>query len=444
MNNAILCLDIASCLAVVVFSKLTFKSLKHPIFLICAWWNVWLMISNIIKIGVGIQLGTHLVFLLFIYSIFGFGIIFHRNVRPAHFSIPRLLLRYRSAWLSGAIFIYLLTICLGVYAYRLQKIYTTDFRNLAFQTGDYSSLLYGSYYVQTLASLFLAPLVLFGCIALPVAGAFYKNFKYMLLGLLFSAAADTQTNGRSYLYIYTISLVLAAILLKRKYIFFSVILLTVAAAVLMTESSKRRLGADEVTPEMRDAAMNQFVDYHIFGFYLFDHDFSDGASKLHQGTSFGRLSLLSYPDTLACMILRRAGFFVTPEIDRLAIRWQDDNVVLGVDKDGQPIAANAFYTSLYPMFYDFGYLGVVLIPGLFVYFLVVDYKTYLRQPNFISLFVVIFLTIFFITSIFTSKTTSNDIQVVFYCILFRGIFLKESRAGVFKLRSSQGGIKAEK
>lgn len=365
-------------------------------------------------------------------------------MRPAHFPVPEFLLRYRSAWISGAIFIYLLTICLGAYAYLLQKIYTTDFRDLAFSTDDYSSLLYGSYYVQTLASLFLTPLVLIGCIALPVAGAFYKNYKYMLLGLIFSAAADMQTDGRFYLYYYIISLALVAILLNRKYIFFFVISLTIAASVLMLESSKRRSGSNDVNPDVIVAAMNQFVYYHIFGFYLFDHDFSDGASMLHQGTSFGRLSLLSYPDTVACMILRRAGFFMIPEIDRVGAHWQGDNVILGVDKYGQPISANAFYTSLYPMFYDFRYFGVVLIPGLFVYFLVVDYKTYLRQPNFISLFVVIFLTIFFIASMFTSKMTSNDFQVVFYCILFRGIFLKESRTGVFKLRSSQGGIKAEK
>jgi hypothetical protein len=191
-----------------------------------------------------------------------------------------------------------------------------------------------------------------------------------------------------------------------------------------------------------EQAMSQLATYHVLGFYLFDHEFSDDTSRLHQGTSLGRLSLLGYPDKLICMVLRRAGLQAVPVVDIFAEHWQYDAVSLGDDENGEAIVVNAFYTSLYPMFYDFGYLGVVLIPGLFVFFLVLHYKSYLRQQGFASLFVVIFLTLFFMVSVFNVKIACCDFQVILYCIVFRRPVSKLLQSGVSGWRGSRARVES--
>ena len=418
MNIMILGLDIVSVLAIVLLAKRYFNSLRHPVFLICAWWSTFLLLSNILVIGEGIQLETHLVFLLFIYSILGFGIFFQSARCTATFPIPKLLTRHKAAWITVFILIYLLSLWLGFVGYKLQGVYGSEFRALSFGTGDYSSLLYGSYYLQVAAGLVLSPFVLFGVIALPVAGIFYAKYKFLLLGLVLSTAVSFQGSGRAHLYCFILATALAVIFVQelKRSPRFKLLLLVLAAVFMMAIISRQRLQTDKFTADVIDNTIEQLVAYHVFGFYLFDHEFSDKASKLHQGTSFGRLALFSYPDKVACMVLRRFGINATPIIDEFGEYWQR-YVQLGDDKNGNPFVANAFYTSLYPIFYDFGYLGVVLVPGLFVYFLIWHFKTYVGQKNITSLFVVIFLTIFFMTSIFNSKITSGEFVLIFFCIL---------------------------
>jgi oligosaccharide repeat unit polymerase len=420
MNIAILYLDIVSCLTIVLLSKLVFKSLRHPIFLICAWWSAFVFLSNIVVIGEGIHPGTHLVFLLFIYSILGFGILFQTHTRAAAtFPIPKLLTRYRRIWIALAILIYSLTIYLGVVGYELQKVYGLQFRELTFASDRGFSLLYGSYALEVVAVFLGQPLTLFGCIAFPLVGIFYGNYKLLLLGLIFSAAADFQRSGRASLYIFVLTTSLAFIIMKRRRLwrFMMVIMVLFASIFAVAFISQQRIQADEFHVDVIERIIQEGVNYHVYGAYLFDDAFSNDKSILHQGTSFGRLSLLSYPDTIVCMALRRFGIRVAPEIDRFGEYWQTQ-VVLGYASNGDAIVANAFYTSLFAIFYDFGYLGVLLVPGLFVYFLVLHYKTYVRHHNITSLFVTIFLTIFFMLSIFNCKIVSNDFSVIFYCVLF--------------------------
>jgi len=118
-----------------------------------------------------------------------------------------------------------------------------------------------------------------------------------------------------------------------------------------------------------------------------------------------------------CMALRRFGVDTIPTIDRLGEYWQKI-VFLGADDIGNSVQVNAFYTTLYPIFYDFRYIGVILIPGIFLYFLMLHVKAYNRYRNITSLFVIIFITVFFITSIFDSKITAPDFTVIMYFVVF--------------------------
>jgi oligosaccharide repeat unit polymerase len=211
---------------------------------------------------------------------------------------------------------------------------------------------------------------------------------------------------------------LAALLVKKAR-FVSHVKITIiacAAIILFGIITRQRLQEGEFSKDIVGAIVEQAISYHMIGIYLFDREFSNDLSALHQESSFGRLTLFSYPDKLICMIIRRFGIRASPTIDTLGERWQR-TVVLGADGNGRSIVSNAFYTSLYPIFYDFGYLGVVLVPGIFVYFLVLHFNAYRRSPEFTSLFVVIFLSVFFMTSIFDAKITAPDYSFIIFCIL---------------------------
>jgi len=423
MNVDMLFADLLSFVVILVVSKLVFRSIRHPVFIICAWWCACLMLSNAVRIGEGIQPGTHLVFLLFNCSIFGFGILFHLLIQSVRHPIPMWVIRYKSTWIAISAFVYLVVLGLGFLGYQLQKAYGVKFRELSFSTGEYSSLLYGNYYLQVAAELVLTPLVLFGIMALAVAGVFYNKYRYLLLGFVFSAAVAFQGSGRFPIYYFILATVLAVVFVKKIRWRACVKLLSVclAAIFIIAVISKQRVLLEEFNREIVVSTIEQAVTYHVLGIHLFNHEFSDRNSMLRQGTSFGRLSLFSFPDKIICMVLRRFGIFASPTIDAFGTHWQEA-VPLGYDKNGQVYEANAFYTSLYPVFYDFGYWGIVILPGIFVYFLVLHQKTYSEQNNFISLFAVVFLSIFFMTSLFNSKITSMDFVVITYCIIMMRIW----------------------
>jgi oligosaccharide repeat unit polymerase len=418
MNVALLYLDILSFLMVILLSRVFLGCLRNPVFLICAWWSTSLFLSNIVVWGEGVHLRTHLVLLLFIYSILGFGIIFQLFIRPARFPIPTFLRRHKAAALGAATLLYLLSIRLGIVGRDLQRVYGPEFRALSFSAGDYSSLLYGSYYLQTAAGVVLSPFVLFGMIALPVAGVFYNSYKWLLLGLVLAIAVAFQGSGRFSLYYFGLATALSVIFAhtRKRMSLIRLFPLVVAGVLVVADITRQRLASDELSSDVVETTINQAVTYHVCGVYLFDRDFSNDASMLYRGSSFGRLSLLAYPDKVVGMLVRRFGVSWSATIDEVGEYWQK-TAWLGYDKRGSPVEPNAFYTSVYAIFYDFGYGGIVLVPGLFVYFLVLHFKTHRRRQNFTSLFVVVFLSIFFMTSIFDSKITASDFSAVFYCVL---------------------------
>lgn len=419
MDKAILCLDILSYIAIVVLSKLTFRSLRNPVFIICTWWSAFLTLSNIIRIGDGIHFTTHLIFLLFIYSILGFGIFFHALIPTVYFQIPRVLTRYKKALLISSILLYLLTILLGAHGYNLQTGYGADYRQLSFDAGDSTSLLYGTTALQAFAGFVLSPIVLFGLIALPLAGVYYGKYSYLVLGYVFSAAVCFQSSSRGFLYFSIQATVLGFIFVKETKLWLRITFIAAAFAsvLLMLDITKVRAGAEITDGTVIEEATDQLVKYHVVGAYLFDQEFSNQDSMLHGKTSLGRLCFFSYPDTIICMFLRRFRIDAVPEVSILGEYWQR-NVFLGNDRNGKRVEINAAYTLLYPLFYDFGYLGIILVPGVFVYVLLIHYKAYVRQRSFLSLFVVVFIIIFFLVSIITVKITSFDFTVIFYSILF--------------------------
>jgi oligosaccharide repeat unit polymerase len=419
MNETIICILCVSFLVLILLSKLLFKSLRNPVFVICIWWNACLLLSNIIVIGVGISLQTVFVFLLFIYSIFGFGVLFYSSSKTVGYPIPAIIRKYKAIWIILAVLAYLLSVWLGIQGYRLQGVYGEGFRALSFSTGDYSSLLYGSYYLQVLANLILSPLVLFGIIAFSVVGVFYNNYKWLIAGFVFSTAVSFQGSGRFPLYYFALATVLGVMFARNVRFLFFVKLIAVlpGSLLIMGVISRQRVEAEEFNIDIVRNMIEQGIAYHVIGINLFDREFTNEDSALHKDTSLGRLSLFSYPDKVICMALRRFGISANPTIDTLGESWQK-NVLLGNDDLVGPIETNAFYTTLYPLYYDFRYIGIVLIPGIYVYFLMKHFQAYRRHKNLTSLFVMIFLTVFFITSIFDSKITAPDFTVIMYCVFF--------------------------
>ena len=418
MNIDILLVDIISILTILFLSRLVFKSLIHPIAIICLWWNGFLLLSNIYIIGEAIPLGTHAVFLLFIYSILLFGVLFHLSCGSKKAYIPNVIIKNRVKVLILLGAVYFISLYLGYKGYVLAGIYGPIFRNLSFSSGGYTSLLYGTYYLQTFASLILPPLVLFEIISLAIIGILYKKYVVLIMGLILAIAVCFQSMGRFPLYYFTLATVLTLVIAKKKTFrsFLKASSVLFVAIILFLCITSQRYGDEGLNRKAIENSIDQAVLYHVLGFNLFNHELSDEGSVLNRGTSFGRLSLLAYPDTVLCMFLRRFGISISPEIDYMAEHWQT-SVDLGYDYNGNFIATNAFYTTLYPIFYDFGYIGIILIPGIFAYFIIAHFKTYSKEGNIISLFIVVFLMIFLMTSIFNSKITSFEFIVIFYFIL---------------------------
>jgi oligosaccharide repeat unit polymerase len=394
------------------------RLLRHPIMVIGGWWIAILVLANIMTYGVGIQPITNLVIICFIGSILTSGVWLDGVVQPHHFPVPRIILKWKKVWIGLALLVYLYTLALGVVGYKLQEIYGNEFRALVFGAGGYDSILYGSYYLQVMAGFVLAPLVLLGVIGFPVAGIYLGKFRYILIGIVFAAAADFQSAGRFNSYFFMLSVVLTVVFsiklkpgMKKKILASAVVLIT-----LMVVSTARRNLQYDMDKEGFVRSVEQAVDYHLYGVNLLNSELVDEKSVLRTQRSYGRLVFLSYPDKIACMALRRFGFSASPLIDEFAEHWQGQ-VVVGVDKDGTPHIANAFYTSIYAMYYDFGILGVILIPIGFLFVLTRHYKSYVSSPNLLSLFVVVFISVFFLTSIFNSKITSIDFVTIFLGIL---------------------------
>jgi len=392
--------------------------LRNPIVIICLWWTGILLAANLVRIGNGIQPETNLVVFLFILSVFSFGVYFSKRKPTCSYSVPGVFSNYPRIWMGLAILVYICTLVLGVVGYKLQELYGNEFRALVFGAGGYDSLLYGSYYIQVMAGFILAPMLLLGVIAFPVAGVFFGKFRYVVLGFIFCVAADFQTAGRFYTYFFLLSILLAYLFMRKVSPKFRLrlALSSLLMVVPLFISSARRAQVYEYNPEVVSHSIDQAIEYHLIGIHLLNADLANKNSVIHKTGSFGRLSLLSYPDNVICMVLRRFGVHAIPAIDEMAVHWQD-NVWIGNDRSGSSHEVNAYYTSLYPMYYDFGLLGVILIPGALVFFLVRHYQVFLRFNNFASLLCVVFLTLFFVTSIFNSKLTSVDF-VTLFCSMF--------------------------
>lgn len=115
-----------------------------------------------------------------------------------------------------------------------------------------------------------------------------------------------------------------------------------------------------------DLLMHYFVTYHTLGFTMFDLAFHDRDSIMNIMTTWGR-ALFGFPDEVLEIFSRRIDDEGLRSISRELRAVFGERIVVGYQKSevGVVIMANAFYTVMYILYLDFGFLGIIFIPMIY-------------------------------------------------------------------------------
>lgn len=130
-----------------------------------------------------------------------------------------------------------------------------------------------------------------------------------------------------------------------------------------------------------EATSEQMVSYAVGPIIAYDYALSHNYKERIGGYKYGGLTLAA-PNLLLYIILNKMGFKYEKALDDLVEIKQDEVIFIG---DG---SWNALYTSLLYYYLDFGWLGIIIIPLFFGYFLRYMIKCFYKT-NSIGHFVII-------------------------------------------------------
>lgn len=130
-----------------------------------------------------------------------------------------------------------------------------------------------------------------------------------------------------------------------------------------------------------EATSEQMVSYAVGPIIAYDYALSHNYKERIGGYKYGGLTLAA-PNLLLYIILNKMGFKYEKALDDLVEIKQDEVIFIG---DG---SWNALYTSLLYYYLDFGWLGIIIIPLFFGYFLRYMIKC-LYRTNSIGYFVIV-------------------------------------------------------
>ncbi len=167
------------------------------------------------------------------------------------------------------------------------------------------------------------------------------------------------------------------------------------------------------------------IGYHTFGIALFDHALNEPQSHIHDivfpGVSiFGTITFLLYQ----FLKLFNVDYMATHSL--LYSQELGAYVFMGYNTfNGTEIAPNAFYTSLYPIYRDLKFPGLVIVPFIFGVLLGSSYKAFKYYASIKAAVWVVFYTWVGYASILTPVLMGNTfwflpVLIYFY---FRSIRL---------------------
>jgi oligosaccharide repeat unit polymerase len=398
-----------------------FRRLINPASIIIFWWCFWLWISNFGLTGFFIPSAKTQVMVLVMVSAVFLG----SQLASAKQREATLVARINERILQNERYLFGLNILfapiIGFLFFRALPALLSGnpvvYRSLAFSGNDELGSAFRDSYSLFLFHLLISPVIFFSLLAGLVL-FFQKGRKRLLLvSLVLVSIEAIMMMGRFNFYYILVFIVLNYLFLSRREppapalpqtekvhpppvfhrskikILLAVALLLILLIFLSVYRGENYTGVFTTLKKIS-------VDYHTVGFVLFDLELSNPFSRLNTRLSYGRSSLGGV-DTLLSIILRRLDKTIIPIAGESGIYF-DERRIVGEDREGNPITANAFYTILYSLYFDGRYLTVVLVPLLFGYFLTSQYLSWLKNGSLDNLILLILLIYLGIFSLFQS------------------------------------------
>jgi len=362
-----------------------FGHAKFPFLIVLGWWFLWLWVSSLSLTGLYVPTtATYLLYMILLLSVLGGGFIYVsrrqssiRNiVRESSVIMAREReLRIRKKMHNLTIFTLLIIVpIVGYFLFRaVQMFLTLDtlslYRQAAFGLLDDSgeSIVYGSASIRLLYNLVVTPIVF---LVFFIGAGYWLNTgarKVFIIGSILVIAQAVTMMGRFGFY-YVLAMFafvgimrlqlyrrsIKSIIRDARLAIFVVALILVPMGMIGFVRSDRGVDFAEL--------YNTFViEYHTLGFTLFDIESNNPDSYLNQTRSYGRASLGALQH-IPVLLLRRFDRSIDYIPGQIGADMQEYRIV-GRSADGESITANAFVTSMYPLYMDGG-VPFIIIAGL--------------------------------------------------------------------------------
>tara|TARA_R110001606_G_scaffold195473_2_gene343125 strand:+ start:7976 stop:9163 length:1188 start_codon:yes stop_codon:yes gene_type:complete len=170
------------------------------------------------------------------------------------------------------------------------------------------------------------------------------------------------------------------------------------------------------TLTMGEVFLKYLIDYHLYGITIFGLVIDDKVVVDGIGTGYGLLTfpiISFFPEHIISLL--QGERFLSPATEARGLMQKE---VLITFTDGTYIKTNAFFTSLYLFYKDFGVTGVVVFPLLYGYFFSKSYLCWLVNRNPIDLALVIFWSYTGYTALFFPPQIAEFYWFCFLSLLF--------------------------
>lgn len=196
----------------------------------------------------------------------------------------------------------------------------------------------------------------------------------------------------------------------------------VIGAAYMTATGKSSTGEDSINDALSENSKN-YILYQIGPYRAFDYALENDYLDKYGAYTYGRSTFGGIIDYYGSGILKRLGFNIT-EARSLSMKpLQDNSIYIGKDRDW-----NFSFTSFYYFIFDFGWIGIIIVPlifGIFVRYsvnLFITYKTIGAMCLMGYLFMACFL---FHASWF--NVALYAMPTIFICLIMSKWEIKQSR-----------------
>ncbi|WP_075593930.1 O-antigen polymerase [Pseudoalteromonas sp. PAB 2.2] len=242
-----------------------------------------------------------------------------------------------------------------------------------------------------------------------------KEKKYLYISTFLILSYSIVLFSRVEMLVCFFSVFVALFLVKEVTIklFFKVFLFLVVAISFMVFFSYIRSGN---TLSLGEVFLKYLVYYHLYGITIFGLVVDSKIVVEGIDTSYGLLTLpiLSFfPEHIISFV--QGERFLSPATEARGLMQQE---VLITFTDGTYIKTNAFFTSLYLFYKDFGVLGVMLFPLLYGYFFSRSYLEWLKSKSPIDMAFVIFWSYTGYTALFFPPQIAEFYWFCFLSLLF--------------------------